>query len=337
MPSRGDGQDASSNPPPTNRGVASTEPAKRTNQALIDWVEWTEHEVSVEAVCTSVGEDWIEGERGALGYRRSRISAGKVVVLYDGQPRMGVHVRVSGSACRALEASGFVTDWSPFLSSLLVGGRSITRLDVALDDRTGRVTVERCYAALKVGCLVRKFRTASALEIVDGGGGTESRTLYFGSRQSALCARIYDKALERGEAGPWTRVELQARDDRGVALARLLVVQDLPERARALGGLLLYYLDFKTAGRDSNRSRWVTASWWSEFVRTSVKRKLALDPKPPPTAEEAIAALVRQYGPLLAALVDVVGYGPVVEAVEGSRHRWKARHLRLMSQWKAAT
>ena len=129
---------------------------------------------------------------------------------------------------------------------------------------------------------------------------------------------------------------MQARDERAVALARKLVLKDPVARAKAFGGLLLYYLDFKTASRDGNRSRWPTAAWWSAFVQSTVKRKLDLDPKPLPTAEEALAAFVQQYGPSMAALVEVVGYGPIFEAVEKSRERWKPRHLRLLSQWRAA-
>lgn len=302
----------------------------------MDWVEWTEHEASIDAVCGRLDDDWTEGDKGALGYRKSRISAARVVAFYDGQPGMGVHVRASGSVCRALEAQGVVGDWEAFLSSLLVGGRVLTRLDIALDDRTGAVTVERCYEAEKAGCLVSRFRKAAAYEYLDGNGGTQSRTLKFGSTQSALSVRIYDKALEAGRPGPWTRVEVQARDERAVALASKLALSDPLARARAFGSLLLYYLDFKAASRDGNRSRWATAAWWSEFVQSTVKRKLDLDPKPPPTADEAISSLVHQYGPLIAVVVEFAGYGPIVEAVERSKERWKPRHRRLLSQWWAA-
>jgi hypothetical protein len=327
---------ATSTPRSTNRGVASTERITRANRLLVDWVEWTEHEASVDAVCGRLGDDWTEGEKGALGYRKSRISAAKAAAFYDGQPGMGVHVRASGSACRALEAQGVVDDWEAFLSSLLVGGRSMTRLDIALDDRTGTVTVERCYDAEKAGNLVRRFRKAAAYEYLDGDGGTQSRTLKFGSTKSALSVRIYDKALEAGRPGPWTRIEVQARDERAAALAGKLVLTDPRARAQAFGGLLLYYLDFKAAGRDGNRSRWSTAEWWSDFIQSTVKRKLDVDPKPLPSAEEAISALMQQYGPSMAALVEVVGYGPIFDAVERSKERWKPRHLRLLNQWRAA-
>jgi DNA relaxase NicK len=69
----------------------------------------------------------------------------------------------------------------------------MTRLDIALDDRTGTVTVERCYDAEKAGHLVRRFRKAAAYEYLDGDGGTQSRTLKYGSTKSALSVRIYDR------------------------------------------------------------------------------------------------------------------------------------------------
>jgi Replication initiation factor len=327
-------EEASATPRPTNRGVTSTERVDRVSEALIDWVEWTEHEAGASAVCARLSDDWVDGGHGGLGYQRSRVSEG-IVVLYDGQSGMGVHVRIPGAACRGLEARGTVPDWEAFLATLRVEERSITRLDVALDNRTGSISVDRCYQEIKAGHLVRRLRTASAPEFLDVDGETESRTLYFGSPTSDLRVRIYDKALQEDVAGPWTRVEIQARDERARALADVLTIGDAEQRAALFGGLVLHYLDFREPTRDGNRSRWATAPWWSEFVLDGVKRKLCLAPKPLPSADEAIAALAQQYGPTMAAIVEVVGFGPLFDAIEASRSRWKPRHDRMRAQWRA--
>jgi Replication initiation factor len=321
-------------PHPTNRGVDSTERVDRPSEALIDWVEWTEHAATVDDVCGRLCDDWTEGDRGAMGYRRSRMAQG-ITVLYDGRAGMGVHVRIPGKACRALEASGGVTDWEVFLAGLLDGSRSITRLDVALDDRSGSVTVDRCYDELKAGHLVSKLRFGCAQEFFDALGATESRTLYFGSQKSDLRIRFYDKALEAKKPGPWTRVEIQTRDEHATALVRMLVVADSGSRAAAFGALLLWYLDFKQPGRDGNRSRWTTASWWSEFTQGALKRKLCLAPALLPSADQVLARLAQQYGPTMAALVEVIGFEPLFDAVEGSRSRQRGRHRRMVVQWRA--
>ena len=115
-------EESGATPRPTNRGVTGTERGERTSEALIDWLEWTEHEAGIDDVCARLSDEWIEGDRGAMGYRRSRLSEG-TSVLYDGRAGMGVHVRMPGKACRALEAAGRVTEWEPFLRGA-VGARA---------------------------------------------------------------------------------------------------------------------------------------------------------------------------------------------------------------------
>ncbi len=114
---------------------------------------------------------------------------------------MGVHVRVPGKACRALEASERVVEWESFLAGLLIRGRSLTRLDVALDDRSGSVTVERCYGELKAGNLVHRFRTVGAAEFMDRLGVTQSRTLYFGSTASDVTDPHLRQSDRNADAG----------------------------------------------------------------------------------------------------------------------------------------
>lgn len=327
-------EDTGTTPRPTNRGVVNTERVERASEALIDWLEWTEHETSVDEVCSLLATDWTEGDRGAMGYLRSRVSQG-VSVFYQGRPGMGVHVRVPGAACRALEASGVVVDWELFLGRLLARGRSLTRLDVALDDRSGSITVDRCYRELKAGHVVDRFRKRSAPEYMDGLGNTESRSLYFGSAKSDLFVRVYDKGKETNTPGPWTRVEVESRNDHATALACLLTMADRGERSVRLGALLLAYVDFKEPGRDSNRSRWATASWWSDFVGGCVKSRLSLSPTPLPTAAELIDNAVHQYGPSLATVAEITGYGPIFEGIEGARARIKPRHRVMAARWHA--
>lgn len=326
-------QQSEATPRPTNRGVANTDRVERATEALIDWVEWTDHAATADEVCARLAGDWIDLDRGAMGYHRAKIAQG-IVVFFDGRPGMGVHVRMPGSACRAIEASGGVEDWEAFLARLLEDGRSISRLDVALDDRSGSITVDLCFAELTAGHLVHKFRVMCAQEYFDPVGAIDSRTLYAGSQKSELRIRIYDKALETKTVGPWTRVEVQTRNDHAAALAGMLAMGDTSARAEAFGGLLLWYLDFKEPGRDGNRSRWQTALWWSAFAHDALKRKLLLAPAPLRTADETIAALVQQYGPTLAALVEATGYGPLFEAVEGSRTRMRGKHRRMLAQWR---
>jgi phage replication initiation protein len=309
-----------------------------TDGAFVDWCEWTEFARGVDDVCAElVGDDgWVESDRGGLGYRRARVTAEGVWIFYDGQVGMGVHVRASGRACRALEEVGWVPEWGSRLRWMGEEGRALTRLDVAIDDTRGLVTPEKCETEAKDGRLVTRFRDWHPEPHYNGLGELQSETVYFGSRKSDLCVRVYDKAKEQGlDDVSWTRVELQARDERAAALAVALSHPDAGARTRAFCGVLLSYLDFKVAGGDSHRDRWVTAEWWSTFLDGVVKNRLQLPGAVMPTVEEALAAVLSIYGPQLAAVAETVGWGELVNRVSAQRIRWRSRHRARLLSWGA--
>src|SRR5688572_9038819 len=88
-------------------------------ETLIDWIRFTlPDDASVEDAKRLLGGGRWMPTRGAYGYR-SGLRREKIVIYFDGQPGMGIHVQLSGQAARQLETEGVVRSWSAFIETLL--------------------------------------------------------------------------------------------------------------------------------------------------------------------------------------------------------------------------
>ena len=295
--------------------------ALNTNSVKIDYLEVTFKTLSLEGVLehfTPVGagdDEWAELPCGRNGYRRGKVR-GMVRAFFDGGEGMGVHVEASGQGCRQLEAEGVVGSWEGsegFAARLLKAEACVTRIDVVFDDRLGYITPERVEAAVTEGRCVSKFKKSRPHVENDLKSGAQvgGWTRYFGSAQSKVRVRMYDKAEEQRQKGhqvegPWVRAELQLRDQRGQwALERLT----LPGAVADLAGLMLNYVDFKEGqGEDTNRSRWKTCRWWMDFLCNAEKCRCTVATAVR-TLEGAAEWIQRQVAPTLALLLNAKGYG----------------------------
>jgi phage replication initiation protein len=311
---------------------------QNVSTVLLDWLSFTfPVSFSVESVLEFLGvTDASPMERGLHGYR-SGYRSGSLVVLYDGAENMGVHVQLSGAACREVEGLPTFAGWPGFARSLIASGVNSARLDFAIDCRSGEVTKERIEAAYAGGLIVSRYRSSIKTE----GGNIQTGkdctyTRYFGSSKSDTRVRIYDKAAEQKTTDglPWMRVELQMRDARSSQALQYIAAADTLE---GLGGVVLALLDFKQAASAGERTDWVTASWWSGFLGGLAKVRLGVAPAVR-TIEEVVAWIDRQAGALLAVVVahaegDLSG---LLSIIAEGRSRWKDRHRRLLGAAQGA-
>lgn len=244
---------------------------------------------------------WADADRGLMGYSRQRVW-GTIRELWAGQPGMGRHFEIPGSGCRQLEAAGVVEDWPGFLAYLAQMGAHFSRVDVALDDRAGYLDLAVVEAHLREGLCTTRWRQARTLSKFGIGrstdGGELGHTVYVGSAQSDVMVRFYDKAAEKGEKdGHWVRCEVQFRDERAESVVSYIVGAGVG----AVVGVLRGYLEFRTRGVDSNKSRWGLASWWASFVGAASRARLEVR-KVAPTLDRVYAWLRRQVAPTLAML-----------------------------------
>jgi len=318
--------------PYTNRAARNTEGVL----VMIDWCAFTFQGLSVSEVCGFLkrhedgeGSEFVDVEVGALGYKGQKI-LGNVRVFFDGAPAMGVHVEVSGKGCRELE-SYKVTDWGHFFGEVHSRGGVFTRLDVAIDDRAGLVQMGAIKQAIITGDLVSRWRSGRCVTAfaLGGEGGMQGETFYFGSAQSRIQLRIYDKAAEQGVVGEhWVRVELQARRERADSLAwGYLFGAD-----EFVAGILRSYLEFKQRSGDSNKSRWPIAGWWDAFLGHVAEARLATAAAVR-TLEGSILWLKRQVAPTLAMLVECSGgdLGPLLKVMATGQVRYRSWHRNIIA------
>lgn len=184
--------------------------------------------------------------------------------IYHGG-RDDVGVSFSGSGCRMLETCNKNNfDWCGLFAYIMEYVKdkemNISRLDVAVDDKEGILTMHKLFRYVRDKKYISKARHKVIWE-------EDEEAVIFGSGSSSTRLRIYNKALERGVDGPWVRSELQLRDEAADSFI-LNLLQEGGEIGPTYGGVLLNYLRFVTrnpADSNNNYNRIPTVSWWHSF------------------------------------------------------------------------
>lgn len=250
------------------------------NIILIDWLCFTTRVYDrVEDVVNWLGLNavsWSES-KGHYGYK-SALQFGGMWIMYDGRDDMGICVEMSGQGCRQFETSSINFNLSFLASFLSVNPEDyhITRLDVAFDDvdKNGDGLLDMSVIDMfsRNDCYISRFRSKSGewsgKHVSDDNPAPLALSNYFGSSQSTVRFRIYDKALERGGLGyHWTRFELQLRGE-----AALNFLADNHSVGEKFYGLINNNLRFIVPdSTDSNRRRWASPEWWERFLQSTLR------------------------------------------------------------------
>lgn len=329
------------------------ENAKRINNVTVsvDWLSFTVHDedCTLESIIDILGftrEQFSNMPNGANGYKRM-LKYENISILYDGADNMGVHVNITGSSiATVLEAhmESLATD-TPFgvgydiwgetvLSHLLrqiceVG--KITRMDIAIDDYgCNYYSLEEIEDKIEQGRVCSKWRARRNLsESKVSNNQKVGHTMYFGSTQSEIMMRIYNKQLEQNKGkdindenyihDAWIRWELELHKDRANEVARLLL-QQLSIGEIAIG-VLSYYFRIITLD-DSNKSRCSIEPKWAKFVENVNKLKITVK-KEDRTLEEEIGVFERQYGRKVAKILFAKGGDKDYFGELGNRYKHK--------------
>lgn len=291
-------------------------------RACVDWVQVTlknfyDLQQAVDLLRLPIERFEIR-EGGLLGYRQSAVY-GNIKIAWDpaspSQNGLGVHIVMSGQACREYEKH-FELDhnWSELFALIMNFPHRFTRLDVAIDDFKGYFSIAQLYRTAKAGCMtaqrVRKARMFETFDISDG--KSDGMTFYVG--RADWMFRFYDKKAERGAAGydledylkTWNRYEIQLRGDLATEAAHVLAFEQYSLGAFAKG-FFSAKIDFKVKNKnDSNKSRWKSKSWWTEFLGDCEKvylTQIAPDPTVPKIknwigtqVDASFATLVKAFG-----------------------------------------
>lgn len=236
---------------------------------------------------------------GFYGYAQ-RLMYGGISIHYalasdPDSEKTSVMVEMSGQGCReyeTLSSLGFM----PLFCDIANGDLIVKRLDIAFDDKSENGD----KASLDLGKIaqytirqrfVSKWGGGQVVDSFRLGGNDKpmihALTVQFGSRQSAIMLRIYDKAQERGGLDcHWVRAELVLKDERATGfIAELLSGKPIGE---LYAGVLRNYLRFIRLDH-SRRERCSMVGWWDSFLGNAEKIRLYT----PQTVEYNLARVER--------------------------------------------
>ncbi len=305
--------------------------------ASVDWIAFTSTLIpNVAEMISFLGysaDDFLMLSRGANGYKRMhRLEGSPVTILSDGNEDMGIHVVIGGSAIPDLLShfKNTITYDTPFgddavcLSDLdnsimveflcqikRIGW--LTRFDLAVDDHGARFfTVDDVRMFLDRQDVVSKFRTYRDVYEATFSNEDTGHTIYFGSRQSEVMLRVYDKQLQQNQraaspedmiAEPWVRWEIELKNDRANIAADFLI------QRKGLGEIIMEILNNYVrfiVQDDSNRSRCSSHPLWEKFVGMVGKLRLYVE-SVDKTIEEKKRWLIRQCLPTIAGVIIADG------------------------------
>lgn len=313
-------------PPSTNRGALNT--SRIGLRALVDWFQGTLKFAQLgipahEEIILIMGLDKSEFRELPLGYKQWRkgLRLGSIQVYYDHPTEPSCHLILPGQGCREFETLSKV-GWVNFFRQILVRMFSISRLDLAIDD-FGRIdpkapsrgiqpyfSVQTLITKIEQGLCRSKFewgRTIGKIKLDDG--TYHGRSLYFGSPQSRIQIRVYEKNWERINKGfeleegveVWNRTEVQMRKKRAFEAVRLIAMGDKPV-GDIVSGVICNYVNFVDRDpEDSNKSRWKVSRFWREFLGDVKPLRLSLE-APDRTIARVERWIDRQVEPSLALL-----------------------------------
>lgn len=307
-------------PPYSNTGGVDT--IENGLIACVDWVQVTFKTFrNLQDACDILRlpiSNFEIKETGFFGYRQSA-KFGSILIGWDpsspSQGGLGVHIAMSGQACREYEKFFDLNmNWSEFFALAMNFPHNFTRLDIAIDDFKGYFTIKQLYRTAKAGCMtaqrVKLARYFENFNIEDG--KTQGQTFYVGKADWMF--RFYDKKVERSQAGYdledylncWNRYEIQLRGELATQAAHILAFEQYSLGAFAKG-FFSAKIDFKIKSKtDSNKSRWQSKKWWLEFLGDCEKVHLS-QVAPEPTVPRIKNWIGHQVDASFATLVKAFG------------------------------
>lgn len=218
---------------------------------------------------------------------------------------MGVWLEMSGQGCRTFESLSKV-GWFGLFQFIFQFGMNITRLDIAYDDHTGILPIDRIALDTYKREYVSKFNWHGVHLTSDG------TSVELGGKLSKFRIRIYDKAAERKKFGEhWVRVELQLRDDRAKQFMNLQ-----EPLGQAFLGVLLNYLRYVEPSSDSNKWRWPMKDYWLNLVEDVKRISIYKSPGMEYNEERCKNYVVNQAGNAIDACLRMYGVNEFKKMIE---------------------
>lgn len=298
-------------PPSSNTGVERTK--EKSLRSLVDWVRVTFFTHDFVQICADIlqmdKDDFVPLEKGGYRYKKSYVN-GNIKIYCDGiEPGMGVLLDMSGKGCRQFEASENFTSWKDFFTRCLAVQTNFPRIDIAIDDFKGYFTMKQIDKKIDRKEISSRFKAVwdQGKRSLSDSEKKKGKTLRFGSRESMICIRFYDKLAQMENAKKcdgitfWNRVEIEAKDDRARAIVEM-IADDKPI-GEMVKGVLKHYMRFLVKNpNDTNKRRWKTWRNWERFLGGVSSIQLSTSPEQK-TIQENIEWLEKQVSKTLLKVV----------------------------------
>lgn len=246
------------------------------NTYIIDWLSFTCKMGNPLEVIELVGLGnltFSETDRGRYGYDLGYTVDGLINVFYSAKRSdMGVHVEMTGQGVRKYETIMQVdkVTWRQVFEHLR-SFATFSRIDLALDEYEGLVGFADIIKKIERGEHVGRCRSFKVISGRDSNGQHTGTTIYMGSNKSDLMLRVYEKNYERQAKGYeidvpiWNRWELVLKHEKANDFVTRYL-DDGHSFGNLFGGILADLIRFVEPGEDTNKSRWQTSTWWSDFL-----------------------------------------------------------------------
>ena len=258
---------------------------------------------------------------GSRGYKKQFVyqSTG-LKILYDGQENMGIHIDVNSKSLsyfidtfreeKFMSAPFVDNDYYVFvevLNTILENGH-ISRFDIAIDDiGENYYSVDEIAEYYKQKRIRTKFKKYCPLRPEEN-YKVIGNTINFGSRESEIFLRIYDKALEQAlkhneSPEKWVRWEFELKGEKANQFVkRLIDGENFVELAFSLLNGYFNIIDLT----DTNRSRCPVNQKWKDFIQSAGRFKFIIN-KPVVSIEKKKEYLNRQVSRSLAMVLMAEG------------------------------
>jgi putative DNA relaxase len=307
----------------------------------LGWFRFTVPDANAHDVMTRVGGEWIADEKGFLGYAQAWICRGTT----GGLGRIGTGAKRAPKEVHVDLSQEVISGWTfeqfqSVAAWVLAKQGHFGRIDVALDDRSGVIDVDRIYASVVAGHCVSHFRKSQLIAGLDLGSGADTgKTLCMGSRQSDTYLRIYDKAAEQRAKdkpveGTWVRWEMEWKDERAHAVGLALSVLDQERFQKYIVGVFRTAVDFRDCTRaDDPKDRYHAPllAWWTVLTEGMSRAKLEIA-KAVKKIEDVKRWAESSLSPMLGLLCahPEAGERWLVKTIVDGVERWRAKHRALL-------
>lgn len=220
--------------------------------------------------CLARDKKWIR-IGGAYGYSRG-VQYGDIRI-YDGGNR-SIYIELRGKGCRQLETDcnlGSERSWQIWFENMRDFGGRPTRIDIAIDDKSGIVKMKTIMRKVQNCDLTTSFRKDKSFTVrCPKTGKHQSSGVEFGTRHSDINLLIYDKAFEQGIVGSWLRLEYRVRNH----AARLCIDEFILGGFDSIAFDIRARLVFRVRNSDVQDKRlWNECLWWTKLVRKVLQKQ----------------------------------------------------------------